>query len=252
METVVQYIFISPHLDDAILSCGGIIHSLNLSGHIVEIWTIFAGLPENILFTDFAKRLHQRWNLADQNSIKYRREEDKNACKILGAKYKYFDFLDCIYRHMEDGQPLVTKEEDLFQDVTGNQLLLVKEIANSIYKKLPENAILISPLAIGKHVDHQIVKMSLMSKSNLKLMFYADYPYVVKGSSNFDSTLNDDLLEENIFLLDADLEKWKLAISAYQSQISTFWNGNIEMFQKIDDYFNLGGGKKLWKIPLRK
>jgi LmbE family N-acetylglucosaminyl deacetylase len=252
METVVQYIFISPHLDDAILSCGGIIHSLNSSGHIVEIWTIFAGLPENILFTNFAKSLHQRWNLADQNPIKYRREEDKNACKILGAKYKYFNYFDCIYRYMEDGQPLVTKEEDLFQDVIGNQLLLVKEIANSIFKKLPENAILISPLAIGKHIDHQIVKMALISKSIAKLRFYADYPYVVKESSKFDPTYKGDLQEESILLMKIDQEKWKLAVSAYQSQISTFWNGNIEMFQKIDDYVSSGGGKKLWKIPIRK
>jgi LmbE family N-acetylglucosaminyl deacetylase len=252
METVVIYIFVSPHLDDAILSCGGIIHSLISSGHIVEIWTIFAGLPENILFTDFAKRLHLRWNLEDQNAIKYRREEDKKACKILGAKYKYFNFLDCIYRHKNDGQPLVSKEDNLFQDIDGNQLLLVKEIANSIYKKLPENTILISPLAIGKHVDHQIVKMALISKSKQNLWFYVDYPYVVKESSSFSPTFKGDLQEENFLLMDINLKKWKLAVSAYQSQISTFWNGNIEMFQKIDDYVSSGGGNKLWKIPAHK
>lgn len=249
MESVVHYIFVSPHLDDAILSCGGIIHSLNSAGHIIEIWTIFAGLPENKMFTDFAKSLHHRWNLTNQNPIKYRREEDKNACKILGAKYKYFNFFDCIYRLKEDGLPLVTREEDLFQDVTGNQLLLVKEIANSIYKKLPGNAILISPLAIGNHVDHQIVKMALMSKSHSKLRFYADYPYVVKEASTIDPTIKGDLQVEELFLMNIDLEKWKLAVSAYQSQISTFWNGNHEMFQKIDDYVSSGGGKYLWKIP---
>ena len=247
-----QYIFISPHLDDAILSCGGIIHSLKSSGHIVEIWTIFAGLPDNMLYTDFAKSLHKRWKLDGQNPIISRLEEDKNACKILGAKSKYFNFFDCIYRLNENGHPLVTKEEDLFQDVTGNQLLLVKEIAKSIYKKLPENAILISPLAIGNHVDHQIVKMGLTSHIYPKFSFYADYPYVVKESSSFDPTSIIDLQEENIFLMDSDLEKWKFAVSAYKSQISTFWNGNIEMFQKIDDYASLGGGRKLWKMPVLK
>lgn len=247
-----QYIFISPHLDDAILSCGGIIHSLKSSGHFVEIWTIFAGIPDNILFTDFAKSLHKRWKLESQNPIKTRLEEDKNACKILGAKPKYFNFFDCIYRLNENGYPLVTKEEDLFQDVTGNQLQLVKEIAKSIFKKLPENAILVSPLAIGNHVDHQVVKMALASQIYPNSSFYADYPYVVNESSSFDPTYKKDLQVENIFLKHNDLEKWKISVSAYKSQISTFWNGNLEMFQKIDDYFNSGGGKILWKMPVLK
>jgi len=247
METVLHYIFISPHLDDAILSCGGIIHSLNSSGQNVEIWTVFAGKPKNFLFNDFTKSLHQRWALDDQFAITNRLKEDKTACKILGVKAKYFRFLDCIYRFDENGKHLVNKEEDLFQDVKGNQIQLIKKITKSILEKLSGDAILISPFAIGKHIDHQIVKMALQNDKIKNLMFYADFPYVVKESAIYDPSMLNNLAEVNIFLKEIDLEKWKLSVSAYRSQISTFWNGNREMFQKIDDYVSSGGGKKLWK-----
>jgi len=134
METVLHYIFISPHLDDAILSCGGIIHSLNSSGQNVEIWTVFAGKPKNFLFNDFTKSLHQRWALDDQFAITNRLKEDKTACKILGVKAKYFRFLDCIYRFDENGKHLVNKEEDLFQDVKGNQIQLIKKLQSPFLK----------------------------------------------------------------------------------------------------------------------
>ena len=59
---------------------------------------------------------------------------------------------------MEDGQPLVTKEEDLFSGCYRQSAPACQRNSKFNIKKLPENAILISPLAIGKHIDHQIVK----------------------------------------------------------------------------------------------
>jgi len=40
-----HWIYLSPHLDDAVLSCGGIIWQQVQSGHQVEIWTICAADP---------------------------------------------------------------------------------------------------------------------------------------------------------------------------------------------------------------
>jgi len=105
-----RYIFLSPHLDDISLSCGGIVNHLHNKGVDVEIWSFFAGIPKFITLTPFAQSLHDRWNLSiDAPGV--RREEDINACKVLGATNKHFDYLDCIYRMDEQGKPIIRKEE---------------------------------------------------------------------------------------------------------------------------------------------
>jgi len=38
-----RWIYISPHFDDAVLSCGGLIWEQTHKGITVEIWTVCAG-----------------------------------------------------------------------------------------------------------------------------------------------------------------------------------------------------------------
>jgi LmbE family N-acetylglucosaminyl deacetylase len=40
-----RWIYLSPHFDDAVLSCGGLIFEQARQGIPIEIWTIFAGNP---------------------------------------------------------------------------------------------------------------------------------------------------------------------------------------------------------------
>lgn len=40
-----RWIYISPHLDDAVLSAGGLIYEQTRAGHEVEIWTFMCGFP---------------------------------------------------------------------------------------------------------------------------------------------------------------------------------------------------------------
>jgi hypothetical protein len=40
-----RWIYISPHLDDAALSAGGLIHEQTQAGLPVEIWTLMSGFP---------------------------------------------------------------------------------------------------------------------------------------------------------------------------------------------------------------
>ncbi|SUO62319.1 N-acetylglucosaminylphosphatidylinositol deacetylase superfamily [Streptococcus pneumoniae] len=45
MSNNTKYIFLSPHLDDAIFSCGDYISKLTSEGEIVLVITIFSGYP---------------------------------------------------------------------------------------------------------------------------------------------------------------------------------------------------------------
>jgi LmbE family N-acetylglucosaminyl deacetylase len=240
-----RYIFISPHLDDVTLSVGGIVNSLVINKIDTEIWTFFSGSPDDENLSDFASSLHKRWKLP-WNAPKIRRLEDIKASKTLGARYKHFGLPDCIYRKDLDGNPIVREEDDLYQPIPSSQQFLVNKIFDEINRRVTTDDIIVSPMAIGNHIDHRIIVAAIKHLSLFSLLFYEDYPYVVKSNSSaMDNSkltpIKFDLQEENI-------KTWHAAIAAYQSQISTFWKNTNRMKEEIIEFANRGGGKNLWKF----
>jgi len=240
-----RYIFISPHLDDVALSVGGIVNNLVNNNIETEIWTFFSGSPDDGNLSDFALSLHKRWELP-LNAPKIRRLEDKKACKILGAQFKHFNLPDCIYRKDQDGNPIVREENDLYQPIPPSQQFLVTMITEELKTTTLPGDIIVSPMAIGNHIDHRIIVAAIEMVSPSTLLFYEDYPYVVKSQS---SPINYSKLTPNKFdLQDENIITWHAAISAYQSQISTFWKNTNRMKEDIVEFANRGGGKNLWEI----
>ncbi len=240
-----RYIFISPHLDDVALSVGGIVNLLAKNKIDIEIWTFFSGSPKDAKLSDFAQSLHQRWKLS-LNAPKIRRLEDRRACRILGADYKHFDLPDCIYRHDQQGNPIVGEEDDLYQPIPPSQQFLVNKISKKIFSLSSCEDIIVSPMAIGNHLDHRIIVAALNQISSRSLLYYEDYPYVIKSK---DSLVNySQLTPTNFDLLAENITSWRAAIAEYQSQISTFWKNTNRMEQDIIEFANRGGGKNLWKL----
>ena len=83
-------VFLSPHMDDAVLSCGGTIHRLNRRKVPVEVVTVFTGSPTGEL-SPLAKWMHNAWGLP-YNAVVYRREEDRQAIASLGGRATYLPF----------------------------------------------------------------------------------------------------------------------------------------------------------------
>ncbi|MBE0686452.1 MAG: PIG-L family deacetylase [Anaerolineaceae bacterium] len=239
-----RYIFISPHLDDVALSVGGIVNNLVNNKIDTEIWTVFSGSPTNENLSDFALSLHKRWDLP-LNAPKKRRLEDRKACKTLGVGYKHFNLPDCIYRKDQQGNPIVSEEDDLYQPIPASQQFLVKKISAVINRNTTTDDIVISPMAIGNHIDHRIVVAAIEKVSPLFLFFYEDYPYVIKSQT---STINySKLIPIKFDLQSENIKTWHAAINAYQSQISTFWKNTNRMKEEIIEFASRGGGKYLWK-----
>jgi LmbE family N-acetylglucosaminyl deacetylase len=84
-----------------------------------------------------------------------RRSEDVAAAKVLGAITYHFDILDCIYR-------LSSEEDWLYPDVFvpahASETALPDEIAALLRPGFKPDDIVVSPLAIGRHVDHVLVR----------------------------------------------------------------------------------------------
>lgn len=177
-------IYLSPHLDDAVLSCGGLIHRQAQAGASILVVTIFAGSPARNVLSPFAVELHARWG-HPANAVAVRTQEDHRAMRLLGAEYLHLEYPDAIYRF--DGCSfLYLSREDLFGSLHPSDVELARQIAASIIEICSTRSPLIyAPLGVGDHVDHQLVREAILTLRNAfpSIIFYEDYPYVeVPGS----------------------------------------------------------------------
>ena len=242
------WIYLSPHLDDAALSCGGMIWEQTQSGERVEIWTIFAGDPPPGPLTPFASSLHDRWGTGRQATAA-RRKEDIQAAGILGAAARHFDLADCIYRRLPvSGEPLIQQGDDLWQPPHPDEAPLVHELRAQLLRELPEGVVIVSPLGIGKHIDHSLVR-NTAEKLPVPIFFYPDYPYVDIWKVNLDDWEKEDWSIINRPVSLSGLQVWKDTVAAYISQISTFWGNEVEMRAVLESYWRSGGGSRLYQPP---
>lgn len=239
-----RYVYLSPHLDDVALSCGGLVWEQSQRGEQVEVWTICAGDPPPGPFSALAQGLHQRWG-TDRQTVAQRRAEDLASCELLGAVPRHFEVPDCIYRrHPETGEALYTSEESLFGRLNPVEHGLVNTLARELTQNLPAEAHLICPLSLGGHVDHQLTRAAA-ERLGLPLRYYADYPYVMLYH-NIDEHLPPGL-EAHVFPVSSvGLANWQHSVAAHASQISTFWENEIEMKRSIRAYSERVGGVILW------
>ncbi len=239
-----RWIYISPHLDDAVLSCGGLIWEQARAGQRVEIWTLFAGTTRLEPRSAFARDLHAQWGFASaREAVQKRRREDRAAARRVGARARYFDFLDCIYRLDARGQHLYAK--DVFVPPHPDEGALPARMAKAIAPCLQPDDVLVSPLTIGGHVDHVLARAAV-ERLGRPLWYYADIPYLLDHPESLpDATAG---MEETLFpVSEAGLRAWQGGISAYASQIAMLFNEEARMREKIRRYWSRHGGIYLWR-----
>jgi LmbE family N-acetylglucosaminyl deacetylase len=176
-------VYLSPHLDDAVLSCGAAIHQQTAAGHAVLVITIFAGQPPAGNLSPFALLQHRYWGNPAQ-PLALRRAEDRAALAYLGSEALHLEYLDCVYRSGPDGEWLYTGEEALWADLHLADPVAhdgARSLANQLAEILPieEEMTLCAPLSVGHHVDHQIVHVAArrLWEMGYRVTFYEDYPY---------------------------------------------------------------------------
>jgi len=256
------WIYLSPHLDDAALSCGGLIAQQTLAGEGVEIWTICAGDPPPGPFSPFAEELHSRWQ-SGKEAVALRRQEDLVACARLSTTCRHLPVPDCIYRqagqdywghsdpappgsHQEPTPFLYPDQEAIFAALHPLEDGLVRRLTLKLREMLPSDAELVCPLTLGGHVDHQLTRQAAESLG-LPLWYYADYPYVIQHYDQIEAIEASDWLRQRFSVSLAALQAWIQAVAAHQSQISTFWPDVAAMEAAIAAYHDHFGGAVLWK-----
>ena len=213
-----RWIYLSPHLDDAVLSAGGLIYDQAQSGIPVEIWTLMSGYPPEGEFSQFAQLQHYMWGSPSAAAaVTARRQEDLKAAAIVGARPVHFDFLDCIYRRGTSGEWLYS---DISVPLHEEDTALPDQIARALLERIQPDDIVVCQLAIGSHVDHLLVRQGA-EKSGLHLLYDIDIPYYLSSQAEIDPSL--DGMEKSIHsVTDAGLKGWQEAVLEYKSQLPLF------------------------------
>jgi len=246
-------IYVSPHLDDVVLSCGGRIWQQVNAGERVLVVTVFAGAPApGAPLSPFARSLHQRWgHLADAGSV--RQAEDRAALAVLGADAHHWPYTDCIYRLLPDGRFAYDSEESLWGEVHAQEAGLVAEVASRLAAlPLAPGGMICGPLGIGHHVDHQLVRRAVAGIAHPSAC-YEDYPYAADPEKVQAELGTRAACADTVLLDERALAAKVAAIACYRSQLSTFWSSVEEMARQVRAYaVEVGGGQpaeRYWRLP---
>lgn len=242
-----KIVYLSAHLDDAVYSCGGLIWEQVQSGKKVEIWTICAGKPpKNLKLGKQAIIAHKRWG-TDIHTVKLRIKEDQKSCEILGVASFYFNILDGIYRQRENKTALLQEARDFTDSMPNSQLTIVNDIVKQIYEMIgSEEIIFFVPLALGRHIDHQLTR-AIADQLAVEKQYYPDYPYMRWASDELDELIPDGFSDVNYPVSDKALEKWIESIVAHKSQFDDHFKDAQDIIEAMQSYRTLNNGARIWK-----
>jgi LmbE family N-acetylglucosaminyl deacetylase len=235
---------LSPHLDDAVLSCW---HLLARPGEVLVI-NVFTGAPAGAGTPAWWDRLTGA-NDSGQR-VRERVEEDRQALARAGRTPINLGFLDEQYREADQPSP---------------------SVAERIRAELLPGAHIYAPAALGGHPDHALVRAAGLElrRAQFAMSLYADLPHATlhgwpawvtgtgtPGSRDLATALWDRSLTETGFPaasmtrtvheLDAEAHARKLAaIRAYRTQL----HGLSQLAgRSLEDRETLGY-EVVWTLP---
>ena len=174
-----RWIYISPHLDDAVLSAGGLIYEQTRAGMDVEIWNFMCGFPPSEELSPYAQILH---SYAFDPPHEEEADLPAQIAKAISARLKPTDQLVCQFglgSHVD--HILVRRAVDLLQ------LPVLYDVDIPYLFKSPEE--LATNTAGMKEHTHRITEAGLKSWQD------AISAYESQISSLFDSS---DAMREQI------------------------------------------------------
>jgi len=244
--TLERVIVLSPHLDDAALSCGGLlVATLQKVSRLVI--TITAGTSTR--------------GRKGFVSPRERRLEDRAAMREIDCDFVHLGFADAIYRKSPvSGQLIYRDSRERLAAPPIDDAGHVEELYVVLRRLCQDlgNVLVLSPLGVGRHVDHVIcarVALRLFGASQ-NLLFYEDFPYVLGGSRI--GALDDDPQQAIARLGRSAASCHTLAIDAeaklsllrhYRSQIPPLFGDDAALADAVRGHGSGGQAKEVyWRL----
>lgn len=157
-----KVLFISPHLDDVVFSCAARIVREVGAGAKVTVATVFS---------------HARPRSESWGEYVMRREEDRQALRLLGAKPVWLGLFDAPSRN-----PFYNSFRRIILETAPGDIdhvLAVRTKISQLLNELTPDAFYL-PLGVGAHIDHRLVFVAASSlATTCPCYFYEDLPYAM-------------------------------------------------------------------------
>lgn len=175
-----RVVILSPHLDDAALSCGGLLHALRHQVSTLVV-SICCGTA-HVINADGSRKISSR---RGHVSSRTRRREDIAAMHSVDTDFVHLSFADGIYRRSPlTGRLIYRNARERWVAPRIDDLAHIEELYVVLRRLCLDlgRILLVSPMGIGNHVDHQITaqvaRRLVATDAGAELLFYEDFPYV--------------------------------------------------------------------------
>ena len=234
-----ECIFISPHLDDAALSAGGLLSNLSRKVR-VEVVTVFTecGNNNSLSAKAFLKQCNYR---SGKVLFEKRSKEDFDAFNSIHAKTEHLGFKDALWRQKTKVSFINKFLEKIlpefgliyptyrFHITKGSLSQQDEDTISSIAEKLKviisksKDPVIFCPIGVGNNVDHLVTKKSVEMIS--EPIYWMDQPYDYRGQK---STSNG-----NYYRYDFNKNQKIKLISFYKTQVpALFSKGKIPVLKE--------------------
>jgi LmbE family N-acetylglucosaminyl deacetylase len=202
-------LLLSPHADDAVWSCGGVIGRWTSLGEELTILTVFDGDgPHSCPDT--------------AGSPAERRREDTEALAHWPVTTLSLGLPEALLRYDEQGHPRYGGHLALRRAPHQLDLGLVELIAERVRPLLDSCDELLMPLAERTHIDHRIVRLAGESvvrsdaTRSCEVRYYAEFPYAPIPPTGFREHWDP-----------AEFGPWLQASLAYRSQVEKMFGSTL-------------------------
>ena len=222
-------LFVSPHLDDVVFSCGGLACLLADAGWRTVLVTAFTRSVAPA--TGFALECQLDKGLPpDVDYMALRRAEDRRAADVIGFdELRWLDFPEAPHRGYHSAAALfgaVGADDLVATPLTAAFVALAAELRPDLVA---------TPQGLGNHVDHQQVAAAVAgSFSPANLAFYRDTPYAIRNPAA--SALPGVPTALATFDIAAALDRKIAAAQAYSSQIGFQFGGPQPLAVALRDF----------------
>lgn len=246
---------LSPHLDDAVLSCGALMMDAHRRHAGVVMVTVFNGRSAWPV-SEAATRFHARCGHTDYNAMDEREKEDNRALEVVHARTERLQLPEALYRKHTDGTYMYQEDsaifvsdipafDDAFRDV-------VHRIAEQIDAVQPD--MVLAPVGIGGHVDHLLVSAAA-ERLDCAVFHYEDVPYVIYERCRDWRRASAARTAHLHYCSDEAWQAKNSAIECYRSQRSVLWYSPGTWREDLEAYAVTAGNgqraERLWSFDGR-
>jgi LmbE family N-acetylglucosaminyl deacetylase len=237
IEGGVPLLIVSPHLDDAALSCGALILDA-VDRTSVTVATIFTEADHPPHTLSARRYLHQ---VEARNAValyQRRRAEDRAAFEPIGVTCVHAGLTEALFRRLPHRTPrswfaralpeLVHTYPTYRGHISRGRISAtdsettdhVADVIRSWTRTVP--SVVMAPLGVGSHVDHVLVR-DATARSGAEVVYYSDFPYNQTQSPDQDFIVRNGLVElrwTQRIAAKADL------IRSYKTQVGALFDGD--------------------------